>query len=135
MNLIQSGIKAAFEVTYQPGLNVGMTVVNLSGAEPAVGATTPMAHVINGTYVGYLTPGVGETYLVSKAVYTDDTLTTQDTDYPAGSETFYATGSADLSEVLAVLQAVAAVIAASGEGEIIAEGLQSAEFEYVEETS
>lgn len=115
MNILQGGAKAAFEVTYQPGLeNVGMTVIDVSSANPSVIGTFAMIHLLNGTYVAYFVPTVGATYVVSKAVYEDAEMTVQDTDFSAGSESFYATGTADLSETLAILQAIAAGIASAG---------------------
>ncbi len=87
MQLVQSGKVCSFEVTYQSGLDVGMSVYDDSGGSPSlVGSITTMDFVIGGTYRAKFTPSANKTYLIIKAVYTDGTLTTLHPDYNASSE-------------------------------------------------
>lgn len=89
MNLLPSGQSLSFEVTYDAGgLNVAMSIYDLSGFPTLVSGPTAMDNVVGNTYVGAFTPSPMKKYLVSKAVYTDNTFTTFHPDYSQSSETF-----------------------------------------------
>lgn len=88
MELVPAGIPLSFEVTFdRDDLNVGMSVYDDSGANPVL-LLSPfaMALVYGNTYRGKFTPANGKNYIIVKAVYTDNTLTELDLDYPQGSE-------------------------------------------------
>lgn len=92
MELAPSGVSLTFEVTYdQPGLNVAMSVYDTTGVSPSlVSGPTAMALVVGNTYYGKFQGSQGHTYVIYKAVYTDNTFTTVDTDYAAGTESIIA---------------------------------------------
>jgi hypothetical protein len=92
METVPAGTQLAFEVTYQDsGLPVGMSVYDVTGSSPVlVQGPNAMSNTVNGTYVGKFTPVLNKSYLIFKAVYTDGSFTTLDTDYVAGSETIFA---------------------------------------------
>lgn len=94
MELAPAGVPLSFEVTFDsPTLHVGMSVYDDSGALPVL-LLSPfaMARVAPGlnTYRGKFTAQAGKNYIILKAVYTDDTLTTLDGDYSQGSESIVA---------------------------------------------
>lgn len=91
MEFTQSGLLLSFEVTYDsPSLFVAMKVFDDSGASPSLLTTLPMTVFVGNSYRAKYTPAGGKTYLVHKAVYTDGTYTTLDSDYSAGTESFRA---------------------------------------------
>jgi len=88
MELAPSGVSLTFEVTYSSsGLPVAMSVYDTTGESPVlVQGPAAMEHVVAGTYIGSFTAQNNKTYLIFKAVYTDDTFETIDTAYGQGSE-------------------------------------------------
>jgi hypothetical protein len=95
MNILPADQELPFEVSYAPGLFVGMQVIDYSTEEPVpVGSVIPMLadEVGSSLYVGLFTPLLGKTYVVKKNVYTDGTYTTIDSsgNYSQGSESFIA---------------------------------------------
>lgn len=92
MELVPAGTPLSFEVTYDAAdLDVGMSVYDDSGVAPVlVGSVLAMEHVALNTYRAKFTPVAGKNYIAIKAVYTDETLTTVDSNYSQGSESFYA---------------------------------------------
>lgn len=88
MELAPANIELTFEVTFDANnLNVGMSVYDTTSSMPTlVQGPLAMANVIGNTYIGKFTGNPGQTYLIFKAVYTDGTFTTLDTDYSQGSE-------------------------------------------------
>lgn len=92
MELAPGGVELAFEVTYDANnLNVGMSVYDTTAGSPVlVQGPTAMANLISNTYYGKFTPTGEHTYIIFKAVYTDNTLTTLRTDYAAGTESIVA---------------------------------------------
>lgn len=77
-----------FEVTYDsPSLNVGMSVYDTTSGSPVLEqGPSAMTHLVANTYYGKFTPTVNHEYVIFKAVYTDNTFATLDTDYAAGTE-------------------------------------------------
>jgi hypothetical protein len=61
-----------------------------SGSPTLVSGPTAMSLLVGNTYYGRFNPTVGHAYVIYKAVYTDDTYTTLDTDYAQGTESIYA---------------------------------------------
>lgn len=92
MELAQYGIPLPFEVTYDnPSLNVGMSVYDVTtGSAVLVSGPTLMSLVAINTYRGVFTALENHNYIVIKAVYTDGTLATVDSDYYQGSESIAA---------------------------------------------
>jgi len=92
MQIAQAGVALPFEVTYyESDLFVGMVVLDVSTGTPVqVGDVIPMEIAADNTYFARFTPSNGKAYVVVKSVYTDDTYETIDTEYAAGSESFYA---------------------------------------------
>lgn len=90
MNIVPPNVALPFEVTFEPGLFVAMKVFKVIAGVPTLEDTIPMDDVIGGTYVGFYTLEEGESYLFHKAVYTDGTYTTLNTNFVAGSETITA---------------------------------------------
>lgn len=87
----------AFEVTFDSdALDVGMTVYDVTGDPGLVLATFAMANIYGNSYVALFTPLPGHNYLIHKAVYTDGTLATIDTDYGQSSETIFCPKQADI---------------------------------------
>jgi hypothetical protein len=73
-----------------------MQVFDVSTGSPVqVGSTIAMAHMSNGTYVGFFTATATKTYVINKAVYTDGTYTGLNTLYSPGSESFQASSIED----------------------------------------
>lgn len=91
-SLVPSGIPISFEVTFDsPTLPVAMSVYDDSGASPAlVSGPTAMSLVVGNTFRGKFTGAAGKPYVIFKAVYTDGTFTSLDSDYSAGTETIIA---------------------------------------------
>ena len=90
MQFVSNNSELSFEVTYDsPSLNVGMTILDDSGATPVVvSGPTKMTNVIGNMYRAKFTPVVGKAYLVYKTVYTDALLTVVNSDYNSASEAF-----------------------------------------------
>lgn len=89
MEQAPAGVPLTFEVTYQASdLDVGMSVYDTSGESPElVQGPSAMTNVSGtNTYIGTFTAQNNKTYLILKAVYTDDTYATVDTSYGQGSE-------------------------------------------------
>jgi hypothetical protein len=90
MELAPANVPVSFEVTYSsPSLPVGLSVYDTTTDTPVlVQAPLAMTNVPGtNTYVGNFTGENNKNYLILKAVYTDDTLTTIDTAWGQGSET------------------------------------------------
>lgn len=92
MELAPAGVTLTFEVTYDsPSLNVGMSVYDTTtGSAVLVSGPTAMTNFVGNSYFGTFSPASEHTYLIFKTVYTDDTFTTIDTDYSAGTESIAA---------------------------------------------
>lgn len=91
MKFVQAGISYSFEVTYDsPSLDVGMMVIDDSGLTPEEIGVVPMVNVYGNTYRAKFTPEAGKSYVVNKAVYTDNTYDTIDDTYSQGSDSFTA---------------------------------------------
>jgi hypothetical protein len=92
MELVPANVQLTFEVTYDASnLHVGMSVYDTTGVSPIlVQGPTAMTHVVNNTYIGKFTPSVSHNYLIFKAVYTDVSLLTLDSNYSAGTESIVA---------------------------------------------
>jgi hypothetical protein len=92
MELAPAGITCSFEVTFDsPELNVAMSVYDDTGSSPVlVSGPLAMLRVVGNTYRGKFTPILAHSYIIFKAVYTDDTFETLDTDYSQGSESIIA---------------------------------------------
>lgn len=102
MELAPSGIPISFEVTFDvAGLAVAMLVyeVKPDRSRVLVAGPGPMADDGSSTYVGVFTPSAGKSYLVVKAVYTDNTFTIRDLNYSAASETIQS-GGVDVSVIV-----------------------------------
>lgn len=94
MELVPAGVALSFEVTFDRGdLDVAMSVYDDSGADPVL-LLSPFAMELVAaglnTYRGKFTPENGKSYIVIKAVYTDDTFEELDDGYSQGSESVYA---------------------------------------------
>lgn len=90
---VPQGVSLPFEYTSydgQSGKFIGMTVFDTTSGTPVQVNLTPiaMAHMFQGTYVGYFTPDPNKNYIVHKMVYTDITYTVLNTNYSPGSESF-----------------------------------------------
>lgn len=92
MTLAPANVPLSFEVTFDdPSLNVAMSVYDDSGLSPAlVSGPAAMANVVGNTYRGKFTADPGISYIIFKAVYTDNTFVTLHPDYAAGSESIRA---------------------------------------------
>lgn len=91
MELVPAGIPLSFEVTFDSSaLDVGMTVYDDTGAYPDYVTFIPMILVYGNTYRGKFTAQNGKSYILVKAVYTDDTFTDFNLNYSQGSESIYA---------------------------------------------
>lgn len=88
MELAPAGVNLTFEVTYDSdSLSVGMSVYDTTGGGGSlVQGPDLMANLVGNTYTGQFTPDAGHTYVIFKAVYTDDSLDTLDDNYSQGSE-------------------------------------------------
>lgn len=85
-----ANISLPFEVSYVPGLDVALKVYDTTSGSPILISTKAMAHVFNGTYLGFYTFASNKTYLINISVYTDETFAdnTVDTNYPPSSATY-----------------------------------------------
>ncbi len=92
MELVPADQSLTFEVTYDSdSLSVGLSVYDTTnGAEVLVEGPDLMANLVGNTYIGQFTPTAGHAYVVFKAVYTDDSLTTLDDNYSQSSESLFA---------------------------------------------
>lgn len=92
MELVPAGVSLSFEVTFDsPGLSVGMSVYDTSGSSPVlVQGPTLMALVFENTYSAKFIAVATKTYVIVKAVYTDSSLATVDSNYAQGSESIIA---------------------------------------------
>lgn len=112
MEIVPAGLSVPFDYTafdLNASLSIAMKVYDVTGV-PTLVTTSPMLHVVNGSYQGQFTPVSGKIYLINKMVYTDGTFATPDINYSPGSETFYA--QADVSGVPGTLDTVAIEVAA-----------------------
>jgi hypothetical protein len=104
MQIVPAGVPIPIEFTAYDesvGLFVAMKVYDVTGA-PSLVATTPMVHLVNGTYFAAFTPAANHIYVVNKTVYTDGTFSTPLSTYSPGSESFQAsTFEADIAAVRA----------------------------------
>lgn len=118
MQLVRAEVEQCFEVTYDaPGLAVAMTILDLTPSLPVVvSGPSAMDNPIGNTYFGKFTPQIGKSYLVFKAVYTDGSFATLDSDHSHSSETIYAekssagAGSVDLVGVVDDADAIYATV-------------------------
>lgn len=92
MELAPGGVSCSFEVTFDDDdLNVAMSVYDTTtGSAVLVAGPTAMTSVVANTYFGMFTPTTERSYVIYKAVYTDNSFTTLDTDYAAGTESIIA---------------------------------------------
>lgn len=92
MELVPGGVDLTFEVTFDSNsLNVGMSVYDTTGPSPILEqGPSAMTNVVGATYIGKFNPTTGHSYLIFKAVYTDNTFETLSPNYLAGSESIYA---------------------------------------------
>jgi len=89
--ILQSLNPVPVEVTYDsPSLNVGMLVYKFaSGAWSQVGSTVAALNLPGtNSYGAVWTPPDGSPYIIELKVFTDNTLTTPNTDYSASSRSF-----------------------------------------------
>ena len=96
MELAPSGVQLTFEVTYPTSrLPVAMSVYDTTGDTPIlVQGPTAMLNVSDtNTYIGNFTAQDNSTYLILKAVYTDDSFEYFNNDYSQGSETIVTSDS------------------------------------------
>lgn len=99
MEMVTAGFSLPFEVTWDSAvLNVGMTVWDVTDPAHPTNANNgpvvmPLLHGF--TYFGKFTPAQNHAYIIEKAVYTDNTLTVEDTNYRAGTESIFAEESAN----------------------------------------
>ncbi len=112
MELVPSSVALSFEVTYDsPTLDVGMTVFNTTSGSPVqVGSRIPMTLVYGNTYFAQFTPLENRSYVINKAVYTDDTLTTIDDNYSQGSESLFATVVGSSGSAVAIPDLVGTIV-------------------------
>jgi hypothetical protein len=91
MNLAPANVPISCEVTFDSGaLDVAMSVFDTTNGSPVLASgPTAMDLVVDSTYFGIFTPLPGHSYVVVKAVYTDDTFATLDPNYSQASESFY----------------------------------------------
>jgi hypothetical protein len=91
MNLAPAGAPISCEVTFDNGaLDVAMSVFDTTSGSPVlISGPTAMALVVDYTYFGVFTPQAGHSYVVLKAVYTDNTFATLDPNHAQASESFY----------------------------------------------
>lgn len=82
------GVSQSFVVTFDSDtLNAGMSVYDFTGSVPVlVSGPTAMDLFYGTTYVGSFTPLPNREYLIFKAVYTDNTFATLDSNYFESSE-------------------------------------------------
>lgn len=98
MELAIAGVAQSFEVTFEPAndeeapLPVAMSVYDTTNGTPTlVAGPTAMVNVPDtNTYTGQYLPTLNHAYLILKAVYTDGTFQTFDSNYSQGSETIFA---------------------------------------------
>jgi hypothetical protein len=92
MELVPANVALSFEVTFDsPILDVAMSVYNTTGGSPQlVQGPTAMSLLVGNTYFGKFNPDVNKSYVIVKAVYTDETFTTMSPNYSQGSESIYA---------------------------------------------
>lgn len=89
MNLAPAGVALPFEVTYDRGdLNVAMSVYDVTTGTPdLVQGPDGMLNISDtNTYFGTFAGLAGKTYVIIKAVYTDDNYTDFDNEYAQGSD-------------------------------------------------
>lgn len=116
MELAPSGVKLSFEVTYDsPDLNVAMSIYDDSGSSPVlVQGPTAMLNWAGNSYRGNFVAGNAKSYLVLKAVYTDDTFTTFDEVHSQGTESFYAQNIGNGSPTVVIYDQIEAIIVPYG---------------------
>lgn len=112
MELALPNIKLVFEVTFDsPDLDVGMSVYDTSGSSPVlVSGPTAMMNVVGNTYYGSFIGVNNKSYVIYKAVYTDNTFETLDGNYSQGTESIVVEtpgggggGSSSSCEVIGVI--------------------------------
>lgn len=87
MELAPAGVPLSFEVTFDNNaLDVGMVVYDTTSSPVLVSGPTAMTLVAGTTYAGNFTGTANKCYTVIKSVYTDNTLTSLNPAYLAGSE-------------------------------------------------
>lgn len=109
----------SIEVNFDPGLSVGLTIFDDSGASPVqVGSIVPMLNVIDTLYRAKFTPAQAKSFIFRKAVYTDGTFTVL-SDYSRSSEavqvvdlpTLLSSGLTPVAAFIATISAVPAQLA------------------------
>jgi hypothetical protein len=93
MEFAPAGVPLSFEVTFdRSDLDVGMSIYDDSGSSPVLLSGPTLMVNVGGTftYRGKFTATNGKSYVIIKAVYTNDTLETLDQDYSQGSESIVA---------------------------------------------
>lgn len=69
-------------------LNIAATVFDLSSGSSVFVEQIALQYIVAGVYFGVFEGEVGKTYEINSLVYTDDTLSTVDTDYAPGTDSF-----------------------------------------------
>ena len=112
MQLIPSGIRVPFEVTYDsPSLFVGMTVFDVTTGSPVqVGSLIPMVNVIGNSYLGLFIPTDQHIYMIYKNVYTDVTYSTISPNYAAGTEAAFASTFQNMTAMYALIQSLSGLV-------------------------
>lgn len=92
MELVPADANLSFEVTFDsPSLSVGMSVYDTTASSPVlVQGPDLMTSLVGNTYFGKFVPVAQHSYVIFKAVYTDDTMATLDDNYSQGSESIIA---------------------------------------------
>ena len=88
MELAPANVSLSFEVTYdRDDLFVGMSVYDDSGLSPVlIQGPSAMLNVVGNTYRGKFVADPEKSYIIFKAVYTDETFLTLSPDYSQASE-------------------------------------------------
>lgn len=102
----------SFEVTFDRNdLNVAMSVYEIVDlVSTLVFGPEEMVNIVGNTYVGEFTAQPNKTYVIFKAVYTNDSFTTLDSNYSQGSESIVTVtsgggggGSSDCGDIVGLV--------------------------------
>lgn len=128
-DIVRAGIPQWFERSDTAGvttLNVALTVRNKTTVVPDV--IIPMPHEYNGTYAASFIPSANQSYLVMTTVFTDNTYSTPDPDYPNGSTTVYAENSSSAAAIASAVwdEPLSSHLTPGTTGEKLSKGAQGA---------
>lgn len=122
MEFALPNISLTFEVTFSnPSLPAAMSVYDTTGMSPVlVSGPTAMPNIVGNTYYGKFTASNNKSYVILKAVYTDDTFETLDPNYSQGSESIVVTNEGIVSscQLIGVLPDCGSFSCANGVFEI-----------------